>query len=199
MYNRLFSFITKHDILYQHQYGFQKSINTLLTDVVESLEKKKIYICIFLDFAKAFDTVNHQILLKKLKYYGIRGLPLKWFESYLLNRTQCVSIGNIKSDIDMIKCGVPQGSILGPLLFLIYINDITKSSNILNFLLFADDTCLSFSYDESNHETEQLLNQEMQKISIWLATNKLTLNVGGQVKLFNLLHRKKEETKSHYE
>ena len=97
------------------------AINTLLTDVIKSLEKKKKSICIFLDFAKAFDTVNHQILLKKLNYYGIKGLPLKWFESYLLNRTQCVSIGNIKSDIDMIKCGVPQG------------NDITKKLQHIKF------------------------------------------------------------------
>ena len=119
------SFISKHNILY-HQYGFQLgkstelAINHLLTNIIESFENKKKTICIFLDFAKAFDTVNHKILLRKLEYYGIRGMPLKWFESYLTNRKQCVSIGNIES----IKCGVPQGSILGPLLFLL--NDITE-------------------------------------------------------------------------
>ena len=95
-------------------------------------------------FAKAFDTVNHQILLKKLHYYGIRGHAIKWFESYLSKRKQCVSIGNTNSEIGMLTCGVPQGSILGPLLFLLYINDITKSSNLLKFLLFADDTCFVF-------------------------------------------------------
>ena len=183
MYNRLLSFITKHNILYQHQYGFQKSkstelaVNTLLTDVIESLKNKKKSVCIFLDFAKAFDTVNHQILLKKLNHYGIKGIALKLFESYLANRKQCVSIGSVMSETDIIKCGVSQGSILGPLLFLIYINDITKSSNVLKFLLFADDTCLSFSYEKSNPETEQLLNEEMQKILDWLTTNKLALNV----------------------
>ena len=83
--------------------------------------------------------------------------------SYLQNRTQCVSIGNVTSDVDIVKCGVPQGSILGPLVFFININDIIKCSDLLNFLLFADDTCLSFSFDEFNQEPEQLLNQEMQK------------------------------------
>ena len=88
MYNRLVSFVTKYDILYQHQYGFQSgkstelAIDTLLSNIITSLENKKKSVCIFLDFAKAFDTVNHQILLQKLHHYGIRGLPLQWFESY---------------------------------------------------------------------------------------------------------------------
>ena len=138
------------------------AINSLLGNITEAFEEKKKNICIFLDFGKAFDTVNHQILLKKLHYYGMLLSALKWFESYLSKRKQCVSIGNTNSEIGMLTCGVPQGSILGPLLFLLYINDITKSSNLLKFLLFADDTCLSYSFNEN---PETIINEELQKVT----------------------------------
>ena len=95
---------------------------------------------IFIDFAKAFDTVNHLILLAKLETYGIRGMPLKWFTSYLTNRQQYVSLGDSQSSIQTVRCEIPQGNSLGPLLFLLYINDIPNSSNKLSFRIFADDT-----------------------------------------------------------
>ena len=145
------SFIQKYNILYKNQFGFQKgmstefAINALVDNIVRCLENKETGYCIFLDFAKAFDTVNHQILLKKLEYYGIRGTALKWFTSYLSNRMQCTEIGDTQSKLDYIKCGVPQGSILGPLLFLLYINDIVLSSEVFKFNLFADDTSLFYS------------------------------------------------------
>ena len=140
------------------------------------LRNKEIGFCIFLDFAKAFDTVNHDILLKKLEYYGIRGVALKLFKSYLADRMQCTEIGDQQSSLKYIKCGVPQGSILGPLLFLLYINDIIASSNVLKFTLFADDTSLYYSH-KNKSEAYQVLNIELAKISDWLAANKLSLNV----------------------
>ena len=182
MYNRLSSFILKNKILFPMQYGFQEdkstelAINALLNKVTEALDNKMKSYSVFLDFAKAFDTVNHNILLKKLEYYGIRGSSLEWFESYLTNRKQCVKIGNTHSDTLTVKCGVPQGSILGPLLFLIYINDIVKSSNILQFTLFADDTCIFYS-SKPNLNIENTLNNELMKVSDWLIANKLSLNV----------------------
>ena len=131
---------------------------------------------IFLDFAKAFDTVDHKILINKLEYYGIRGLPLKLMKSYLNNRQQCVKIGNTQSDFLTIKCGVPQGSVLGPLLFLLYINDIQKSSRILKFILFADDTSVLHSL-KNTLLLEQEINEGLEEVTQWLNANKLSLNL----------------------
>ena len=106
------------------------------------MDNNEVSISIFLDLSKAFDTLNHKILLNKLKYYGIEGVPLQLFKSYLTNRTQFVEIDDIKSDTLHIATGVPQGSILGPLLFIIYINDFSESSQVFNFIPYADDTTL---------------------------------------------------------
>ena len=182
MYARVIDFIKKYKILYENQYGFQKglstefAINSLLNNIVECLENKEVGFCILLDFAKAFDTVNHEILLDKLDYYGIRGTAHKWFKSYLTDRMQCTEIGNTQSKLDYVKHGVPQGSVLGPLLFLLYINDIVLSSKICKFTLFADDTSLFYSH-ENKAEGEKVLNTELSKIAEWLAANKLSLNV----------------------
>ena len=179
---RLNEFITKHQILYQNQFGFQKNkstelaVNSIVSNVTKSLENKESAYCIFLDFAKAFDTVNHDILIQKLDYYGIRGNALNLFKSYLTERQQFTEIGDTLSDMEYIKCGVPQGSILGPILFLLYINDITESSTLLKFYLFADDTTLFYSCKADNN-TEVVLNNELSKVSSWLASNKLSLNV----------------------
>ena len=139
--------------------------------------------CIFLDFAKAFDTVNHEILLGKLDYYGVSGVAHSLLSSYLSNRTQQTEINGTLSESGIIRHGVPQGSVLGPLLFLLYINDIKESSKILEFFLFADDTTVYYS-DKTNPGTENLLNLELSKVSVWLAANKLSLNV----KKSNFLH-----------
>ena len=118
------------------------AILDIYTKVVQAFENNENACCVFLDFAKAFDTVNHDILLRKLENYGIRGLALNWFNSYLKNRMQLVNINGIHSNRLEIKCGVPQDSVLGPLLFLIYINDIYMTSTVLKFHLFADDTSI---------------------------------------------------------
>ena len=179
---RLNEFKTKHQILYQNQFGFQKkkstelAVNSIVSNVIKSLENKESAYCIFLDFAKAFDTVNHDILIQKLDYYGMRGNALNLFKSYLTERQQFTEIGDTLSDMEYIKCGVPQGSILGPLLFLLYINDITESSTLLKFYLFADDTTLFYSCKADNN-TEVVLNNELSTVSSWLASNKLSLNV----------------------
>ncbi len=130
-----------------------------------------------MDFAKAFDTVNHNILLSKLNHYGIRGTALQLIQSYLTDREQCVQLNNVTSDFDTIKHGVPQGSILGPLLFLLYINDIAESSPLLKFYLFADDTTIFLS-DSDIKRLELTLNNELKNVSNWLTANKLSLNVG---------------------
>jgi hypothetical protein len=183
IYSRLISFIKKYNVLYRRQYGFQKGMSTeyalidIQENILKSLENKEIPCCLFLDFAKAFDTVNHSILLQKLNHYGIRGTALSLIESYLTDREQCVQLNNTTSDFDYIRHGVPQGSILGPLLFLLYINDIAESSSLLSFYLFADDTTIFLSHKDQK-TLEETLNAELTHVSNWLAANKLSLNVG---------------------
>ena len=181
MYSRLIGFLNKNKVLYTHQFGFQKNKSTSLAildvciKLVESIEKREFSCCIFLDFAKAFDTVNHNILINKLEHYGIRGIPLDWFRSYLNERSQRVFVGGELSVDRKIKHGVPQGSVLGPLLFLLYINDIPKASKMMNFYLFADDTSLFYSHKNIN-TLEEVVNVELGCIQDWLVANKLTLN-----------------------
>ena len=112
--------------------------------IKSTIDNKKIGCGVFIDLKKAFDTVNHKLLLHKLEHYGIRGVALDWFTSYLSNREQYVSVNGQTSDNQVISCGVPQGSVLGPLLFLLFINDLPNSSKVLSFFLFADDTNIYF-------------------------------------------------------
>ena len=181
VYNQLDSFLEKYNIMYNYQFGFRKKHSTEqaileLTDKLKSaIDNRQLTCGLFLDFSKAFDTVNHKILLEKLQKYGIRGVPLQWFTSYLTNRQQYVRIDNTDSEMLRMTCGVPQGSTLGPLLFLLYINDMPNCSKKLSFRIFADDTNVFYS-GKSVSEIEIVMNEEIKKIHNYCATNKLSIN-----------------------
>ena len=183
IYNRLHSFLEKYNILFTSQYGFRKQSSTehatleLIDSVVNALNDKHYALAVFIDLSKAFDTLDHNILLDKLWHYGIRGVPHKLFKSYLEHRKQFVINKDTMSDYQSTKCGVPQGSILGPLLFLIYINDMPLSSHTAQFILFADDTSLLFKSKDLSSLTINV-NSELTKISHWISANKLSLNIG---------------------
>ena len=132
-----------------------------------------------MDFKKAFDLVNHEILLTKLKPYQLSSYTLNWFRSYLTDRKQQVQVGNDCSDYESVINGVPQGSILGPLLFIIYINDISQASKLFHLIIYADDTTIYSTLNTfQTNNTENLnINDELEKISNWLKANRLSLNV----------------------
>ena len=167
--NQISSFFERNELFSRNQYGFRAAHCTEhaaieLTDrIITKMDNNEIPIGIFLDLSKAFDTINHKILLSKLKYYGISGVPLQLLDNYLTNRSQYVVIKNIKSNTLQITTGVPQGFILGPLLFLIYINDFSQSSLAFNFISYADDTTLlstlgNFNNTGSDVERDNLIN-----------------------------------------
>ena len=136
----------------------------LITDKIQRAMESKLYSCgIFFNLSKAFDTVDHNILLARLEH-EIRGLPNGWFRSYLTNRQQFISVNNSDSDPLQITCGVPQGSVLGPVLFLIYMNDFTNCSSIFDFHLFADDTNLFYAHSDLQH-LEQNVNRALSELA----------------------------------
>ena len=181
VYSRLISFLNQHKIFSKNQFGFRSkhSTNDALVNITEqirrALDRSQFACGTFIDLQKAFDTVDHKILLSKLANYGVRGLAKKWFSSYLSDRQQFVSIQNSVSESKSILHGVPQGSVLGPLLFLIYINDLPNAISNSDTFLFADDTCLLFS-DSDTKVIEEKVNLDLKQLSSWLQANKIALN-----------------------
>ena len=199
VYNRLFHFITKNKILDKSQYGFQKDLSTELAilelqdRINTSLNQNECCVGIFMDLSKAFDTLDHGILLHKLSHYGIRGIALNWFQNYLSDRNQFVCVNGTNSEQLPIKCGVPQGSILGPLLFLIYVNDLASVSKYAATILFADDT--NVIYTGKNHEDVRMqIHRDLKDISDWFRSNKLALNESKtNYIMFNLKNKRPPE------
>ena len=182
IFNRLSEYVFSKKILNTCQYGFRKNHSTYMSvlDMYEkissAIDNNEYAVGIFIDLAKAFDTIDHSILISKMQHYGIRGVAISWIRSYLSNRKQYVLLNETSSYIEQITCGIPQGSILGPLLFVLYINDIVNCSVVFKFVLFADDTNL-FHSGRNPQDLSNDINSELTKLSVWFRANKLSLNI----------------------
>ena len=181
LYARLIDYIDKHNIFYKYQFGFRKKHSTehALIEIVDqirlSIDNNQLTCGIFIDLSKAFDTVNHDILLSKLEHYGIRGNALDLFKSYLNGRKQFTVLEGNKSKTSSIDCGVPQGSVLGPLFFLLFINDLPNCCPLGKIRIFADDTNVFF-HSENIEDLISTAKTIMIQLNSWFNANKLTLN-----------------------
>ena len=188
IFNEMNAYFTLNNLFYDKQYGFRKYHSTELAalnvvdTIVNHMDNGNTPFAVYLDLSKAFDTLNHSILLDKLKFYGFRGTSINLIKHYLSNRKQCVEIDRLRSSYINISTGVPQGSILGPLLFIIYMNDLPNASRLFKCIIYADDTTLIANLNDfyAKHDSGiniNILNDELEKIiSYWLLVNKLSLN-----------------------
>ena len=182
VHKRMNSFISRYNIIKSNQFGFQKNKSTsdaileFLENIYESFDENNLYFSVYLDFSKAFDTISHDILLDKLEYMGFRGPLLAWIRSFLSNRSQYVEVGGSHSYPLPITIGVPQGSTLGPLFFLLYINDMENCLTNMDIIHFADDSTLHTKFRRGSSLTNTV-NNELNSINNWLLSNKLCLNV----------------------
>ena len=181
MHKHIFNFIDHHKILTTKQGGFRPGHSTLSTlasftdEIARNLNVAKPTVAAFIDLSKAFDTVDHLVLLDKLENYGIRNANLKWIKSYLSNRMQRTKVNGLLSDLEIVICGVPQGSILGPLMFLLYVNDLPKCVTDSSIMLYADDTVI-YNADPKCEDSQSKLQLSLDKFALWSIQNKLTVN-----------------------
>ena len=182
VYSRMWDHLSSNNAITECQHGFVKGLSTesaiikVLNTIIPALENNKIAIGVFLDLSKAFDVINHNILLRKLRHYGFKSLTLDWLKSYLTDRLQYTTVNGKISKKLKINQGVPQGSILGPLFFNVFINDLVNVSDIIKFVLYADDSNLFHCHDDVK-TVEYELNIELRKISEWFHVNKLVINM----------------------
>ena len=196
MQNRIYKHLKSNNLLFDKQFAFQlnnskkHSILQLVNDISSSSGKGEYSLGIFIDLSKAFDTVDHEIFIFKLGYYGIKGKTLKWIKRYLSEQKHSISYSDVsKTSMCNIICSIPQGSILGPLLCLIYVYDLHKGISILKPVMFADNTNMFLSNKDINKLFNDM-NVELQKMSIWFKANKLSLNLT-KTKWTHFLSKKK--------
>ena len=196
-YFRLSSFLSYYHLITDSQYGFRPGVSTsdaisdLRNEILSNLDQKNNVCCTFLDLAKGFHAVDHSIPLKKLPCYGIIGIALQLIESFLDNRKQYIVVKNVCSSSQNVTCGVPQGSTLAPLLFIIYINDLVQTANF-EVTLFADDTSLVMSH-KSIEKLQNQVNYEINQVGKWMNANKLTISYSKSN--FMLFINKKKKSK----
>ena len=182
MYDRIYCFLTQHKVLIENQFGFRRgrscedALLTAQNEILNCLTKKQTSLLLLIDFSKAFDMVDHDILLRKLDHYGIRGVAHAWIKSYLSSRKQYVALNNKNSKILDVIYGVPQGSVLGPLLFLIYINDIPNVCELAKFIMYADDANILIT-GNSNAEIEKIFTKLANNFETWVNSNGLIINL----------------------